>query len=217
MGRSIAIAHFVQGKRKEADVRWPSDTRIASAAVPAARIGGNALGVAHGRRHTHWPAISPATAIDAFRPTQPLTGETMLRNIDPLLGPELLSVLRAMGHGEDIAIVDRNYPALSAGPQLIRQDAADGPRVLDAILSVFPLDKGAQTVARMEVRDKPEEILPVMSDFISVAKVHAPHLEVDSLPPAEFKARASKAVAIVVTGETRVYGNMLLRKGTLPV
>jgi L-fucose mutarotase len=69
----------------------------------------------------------------------------------------------------------------------------------------------------MEVRDKPSELLPVMSDFISVAKTHAPHLEVDSLPPAEFKARASQAVAIVVTGETRVYGNMLLRKGTLPV
>lgn len=217
MGRSIAIAHFVQRKRQKADVGWPSEARIAGVAVPEERIRGNALGVAHGHRNLEWPVITSATATDAFRPTQPLNGETMLRNIDPLLGPELLSVLRAMGHGEDIAIVDRNYPALSAGPQLIRQDAADGPRVLDAILSVLPLDKGAQTVTRMEVRDKPSELLPVMSDFISVAKAHAPHLEVDSLPPAEFKARASKAVAVVVTGETRVYGNMLLRKGTLPV
>lgn len=183
MGRSIAIAHFVQRRRKPAQAPWP--------------VG--------------------AAAVDAFRPSQLLSGASMLRNIDPLLGPELLSVLRAMGHGEDIAIVDRNYPAMSAGPQLIRQDAADGPRVLDAILSVLPLDKGAQTVTRMEVRDKPAEILPVMSDFISVAKAHAPHLEVDSLPPTEFKERASKAVAIVVTGETRVYGNMLIRKGTLPV
>ncbi|MBN3845979.1 MULTISPECIES: RbsD/FucU domain-containing protein [Burkholderiaceae] len=141
----------------------------------------------------------------------------MLRNIDPLLGPELLAVLRAMGHGEDIAIVDRNYPVLSAGPQIIRQDGADGPRVLDAILSVLPLDKGAQTITRMEVRNQPAEILPVMSDFISIANTHAPHLGVDSLPAAEFKVRAAKAVAIVVTGEARVYGNMLLRKGTLPL
>jgi L-fucose mutarotase len=183
MGRSIAIALFVQRRRKSAQVLWP--------------VG--------------------AVAVDASRPSQHLSGNDMLINIDPLLGPELLSVLRAMGHGEDIAIVDRNYPALSAGPQLIRQDGADGPRVLEAILSVLPLDKGAQTVTRMEVRDKPAEILPVMSDFISVAKAHAPHLEVDSLAPAEFKARASRAVAIVVTGETRVYGNILLRKGTLPV
>jgi L-fucose mutarotase len=141
----------------------------------------------------------------------------MLKHIDPLLGPELLSVLRAMGHGEDIVIVDRNYPALSAGPAIIRQDGADGPRVLDAVLSVLPLDKGAQAITRMEVRDQPQEILPVMSDLMKVAKSHAQHLEVDSLPPAEFKARASKAVAIIVTGETRVYGNILLRKGTLPV
>lgn len=141
----------------------------------------------------------------------------MLKNIDPLLGPELLAVLRAMGHGEDIALVDRNYPALTAGPRIIREDGADGPRVLGAVLSVLPLDKGAHTVARMEVRDKPDEVLPVMADLIEVAHTHAPHMEVDSLQPADFKTRASKAVAIIVTGETRVYGNILLRKGTLPV
>lgn len=141
----------------------------------------------------------------------------MLKNIDPLLGPELLALLRAMGHGEDIAIVDRNYPALTAGPTIIREDGVDGPRILDAVLSVLPLDKGPHTATRMEVRDKPDEILPVMADLIKVANLHAPHLEVDSLQPAEFKTRASKAVAIIVTGETRVYGNILVRKGTLPV
>jgi L-fucose mutarotase len=141
----------------------------------------------------------------------------MLKNIDPLLGPELLALLRAMGHGEDIAIVDRNYPALTAGAKIIREEGADGPRMLDAVLSVLPLDKGAQTVTRMEVRDQPDEVLPVMADLIEVARTHAPHLEVDSLQPAAFKARASKAVAIVVTGETRVYGNIVVRKGTLPV
>ncbi len=141
----------------------------------------------------------------------------MLKNIDPILGPDLLATLRAMGHGEDIAIVDRNYPALSAGPAIIRHDGIDGPRTLDAILSVLPLDKGAQAVTRMEVRDKPDELLPVMSDLMKVASRHAPHLEITSLTPAEFKIRASGAVAIVVTGETRVYGNILVRKGTLPV
>ncbi len=141
----------------------------------------------------------------------------MLKNIDPLLGPELLSLLRAMGHGEDIAIVDRNYPALSSGAKLIREDVANGPRVLDAILSVLPLDKGPGTVTRMEVRDKPDEVLEVMRDMIQVTRDHAPTLEVDSLQPSAFKTRASNAVAIIVTGETRVYGNVLVRKGTLPV
>lgn len=141
----------------------------------------------------------------------------MLKNIDPLLGPELLSLLRAMGHGEDIAIVDRNYPALSSGAKLIREDVANGPRVLDAILSVLPLDKGPGTVTRMEVRDKPDEVLEVMHDMIRVTRDHAPTLEVDSLQPSAFKTRASNAVAIIVTGETRVYGNVLVRKGTLPI
>jgi L-fucose mutarotase len=141
----------------------------------------------------------------------------MLKNIDPILGPDLLAILRAMGHGEDIAIVDRNYPALSAGPTLIRHDGTDGPRTLDAVLSVLPLDNGAQAITRMEVRDKPDEVLPVMSDLMGIANRHAPHLAVTSLTPSDFKVRTSKAVAIIVTGETRVYGNILIRKGTLPV
>jgi L-fucose mutarotase len=141
----------------------------------------------------------------------------MLKNIDPILGPDLLAILRAMGHGEDIAIVDRNYPAFSAGPTVIRHDGSDGPRTLDAVLSVLPLDKGVEAATRMEVRDKPDEVLPVMKDLIDMTNKHAPHLEVGSLTADDFKVRASKAVAIIVTGETRVYGNILLRKGTLPV
>jgi L-fucose mutarotase len=140
----------------------------------------------------------------------------MLKNIDPILGPDLLAILRAMGHGEDIAIVDRSYPALSAGPTLIRHDGVDGPRTLDAVLSVLPLDKGAQALTRMEVRDRPGEITPVMSDLMEVASRHAPQLEVSSLNPPDFKLRASRAVAIIVTGEARGYGNILVRKGTLP-
>lgn len=140
----------------------------------------------------------------------------MLKNIDPLLGPDLLALLRAMGHGEDIAIVDRAYPALSAGTRVIRQDGADAPRTLAAVLSVLPLDLGTQAVTRMHVRDRPDEILPVMRDLIEVANQHAPHLQVSVLSASDFKARATHAVAIVVTGESRTYGNILLRKGTLP-
>lgn len=140
----------------------------------------------------------------------------MLKNIDPILGPELLAILRAMGHGEDIAIVDRNYPALTAGPALIRQDGNDGPRTLDAVLSVLPIDTSAQALTRMEVRDKPEVLMPVMTDLVAVAQRHAPDRAVGSLTASDFKARAAKAAAIVVTGESRVYGNILVRKGTLP-
>lgn len=139
----------------------------------------------------------------------------MLKNIDPILGPQLLSILRSMGHGEEIAIVDRNYPALSAGPTLIRHDGSNAPRTLDAVLSVLPLDNSADAMVRMEVRNAPQNLLPVMRDLIDIAGRHALGKEVASLQPSQFKSRAASAVAIIVTGEERVYGNILLRKGTL--
>ena len=76
----------------------------------------------------------------------------MLKSIDPLLTPDLLYVLRAMGHGDEIAIVDANYPAQSAGPDVVRLDAADATRALDAVLSVLPLDTFVPEACwRMEV------------------------------------------------------------------
>lgn len=140
----------------------------------------------------------------------------MLKNVDPLLGPDLLAILRAMGHGEDIAIVDRNYPALTAGPTLVRHDGNDAPRSLAAILSVLPLESGAGAVTRMQFKDQPDELLPVMRELIDTAQRSAPGVAVGSLAPAAFKERAARAAAIVVTGEVRTYGNILLRKGTLP-
>ena len=140
----------------------------------------------------------------------------MLKHIDPLLGPELLAILRAMGHGEEIVIADRNYPALSAGPTIIRHDGSDGVHTLDAVLSVLPLDRGAGTVTRMQARDRPDEILPVMRDLIDVVGRHAPQAEIASMTPADFKARAANAAAIIVTAEARPYGNIIVRKGTLP-
>ena len=64
----------------------------------------------------------------------------MLKGIDPLLSPDLLRVLRAMGHGDEIAIVDGNYPAEEHGKRVVRLDGHGAPRILDAILSVMPVD-----------------------------------------------------------------------------
>src|SRR5271167_2303926 len=76
----------------------------------------------------------------------------MLKNLDPLLTPDLLQVLRAMGHGDEIAIVDANYPAESAGPQVVRLDGIEATRALDAVLSVMPLDEFVPDASwRMEV------------------------------------------------------------------
>ena len=76
----------------------------------------------------------------------------MLKGLDPLLSPDLLHVLRAMGHGDEIAIVDANFPAPSNARRLIRLDGVDTVRALDAVLSVLPLDDFVDCAAfRMSV------------------------------------------------------------------
>ena len=64
----------------------------------------------------------------------------MLKNIPPILGPDLLHILRAMGHGDEIAIVDANFPGSSLGPELVRMDGLGANEVLDAVLTLLPLD-----------------------------------------------------------------------------
>ena len=73
----------------------------------------------------------------------------MLKGIPPILGPDLLYILRAMGHGDEIAIVDANYPADSAGPQLVRLDGLSATDVLDAVLTVMPLDTFVDELASL--------------------------------------------------------------------
>ena len=95
----------------------------------------------------------------------------MLINIDPVLSPELLSILRTMGHGDRLVLCDANFPANSNNSLVIRLDGIDIPRAARAILSVFPLDSFVSTpVQRMEIDNKPEEINEVHQDLINVVK-----------------------------------------------
>ena len=93
----------------------------------------------------------------------------MLKGLDPLLGPELLSTLREMGHGDDIAIVDTNYPATSSGLPVIRLDGVPAPRVLDAVLSVMPLDDFVPDAAwRMQMVEDAAGELPIFDEVRAV-------------------------------------------------
>ena len=90
----------------------------------------------------------------------------MLKNLDPMLTPDLLHALRAMGHGDEIAIVDANYPANSPGPRVVRLDGVDATRALDAILSVMPLDDFVPEACwRMQVVGAPDEEQPMFAEF----------------------------------------------------
>ena len=141
----------------------------------------------------------------------------MLKNLDPILTPDLLQVLRAMGHGDDIAIVDANFPAESAGPQVVRLDGVDATRALDAVLSVMPLDDFVPEAAhRMEVVGKPKAEMPIFDEFRKIiAAREGAKFKLGSLERFKFYEVASQCFAIVATGERRLYGNVILKKGVV--
>lgn len=142
----------------------------------------------------------------------------MLKGIDPLLGPGLLSTLRAMGHGDEIVIADANFPAHSTGQpnRVLRADGVDAVRLTQAIVSVLPLDDFVPAAAfRMAVVDKPDEVPPITQEFARVLKAAHYNGPIEPIERHAFYARAKAAYAIVATGETRLYGNLILKKGVV--
>ncbi len=141
----------------------------------------------------------------------------MLKGIHPLLSPDLLHAMAAMGHGDEIAIVDANFPAASLGPRLIEIRGASSPDVLDALLTLFPLDTGVvPAVFTMEVIDDPAAVPDPVMDFAEVFTQHRlADCEIGTLERRAFYERAKRAFALVRTGEMRPYGNILLVKGVV--
>jgi L-fucose mutarotase len=141
----------------------------------------------------------------------------MLIGLDPLLGPDLLQALRAMGHGDDIVLADANFPAQSVARRLIRYDDCDLPRLLAAVLKVLPIDQFEPAAAvGMEVVGDRARREPVHGDIERLLAAHAqPRASLALIERHAFYARARDAFAVVATGERRFYGNVILRKGTI--
>ena len=141
----------------------------------------------------------------------------MLKGLHPLLTADLLHALGSMGHGDVVAIVDANFPASSLGPPVVEVAGASAPAVLDAVLSVLPLDVVAMPPAStMEVVDAPQSVPEPVADFAEVFTRHGlDDVEIGRLPRRDFYQQSREAFAIVRTGELRPYGNILLVKGTV--
>jgi L-fucose mutarotase len=141
----------------------------------------------------------------------------MLKNLDPLLSPDLLRALRAMGHGDELAIVDANYPAETSGRPVLRYDGHSATTVLDAILSVLPLDTYVPHAAFcMEVVGAPEAEQPIFDDFRAIIRQReGDRFGLAKLERYAFYARAQAAFAVVASGERRLYGNIILKKGVI--
>ncbi|MBU1176634.1 MAG: ribose ABC transporter [Alphaproteobacteria bacterium] len=139
----------------------------------------------------------------------------MLKGIPALIGPDLLHVLGSMGHGDELVVADANFPGASLGPRLIRMDGHSATEVLDAVLTLMPLDDFEHSAFRMEVVGEPDRIEPVMTAFASIVTRHEPLVALMALERHAFYARARHAFAIVQTGETRLYGNVIIKKGVV--
>lgn len=140
----------------------------------------------------------------------------MLKGIPPILNPDLLQVLRAMGHGDEIALVDANFPAESAGPPVIRLDGVMLNDLLDAILTVLPLDTFVEEQAwGMAVVDDPDKREQTHLDFDALIKKHEAGMSLSLLERFAFYDHTAKVFAVVQTGERRLYGNIILKKGII--
>lgn len=139
----------------------------------------------------------------------------MLKNISPILSPELLKILMEMGHGDEIVIGDGNFPAASIAQRLIRLDGHGVPEILDAILKLMPLDTYVdEPVALMDNGDaeNPPEIWATYKDIVT-ANEGDKNVKLEER--FAFYDRAKKAYAVIATGETAIYANIILKKGVV--
>lgn len=143
----------------------------------------------------------------------------MLKGISPLISPELLEVLARMGHGDSIVLADAHFPGESVGKRVVRADGLAIPDLLEAILPLLELDSYVEAPLVMMAPVESDTLDPrVEASYRAAVDRHAP-----ATPPIarierfEFYERAKAAFAVVMTGETAKYGNILLIKGVTPV
>ncbi len=140
----------------------------------------------------------------------------MLKGLNPILSPELLSTLRAMGHGDEIAIVDGNYPGVEHARRLVRLDGVALIPALNAVLSVMPVDDFVEeAIFRSTYRQERDTLEPVHREIIDCCASHEPERAVVPLVGADFYNRVRAAHTLVQTSEPRLYANVILRKGVI--
>ncbi len=144
----------------------------------------------------------------------------MLKGISPLISPELLKVLAEMGHGDRIILGDSNFPAESMGKaaKVVRCDGIKMPELLEAILELFPLDTYVEKpVGIMQTVPGDNPDVPIWKEYKKIVARFDSRGE-DAFEQIErfaYYEEAKKCYAIVSTGETAIYANIILQKGVV--
>jgi len=142
----------------------------------------------------------------------------MLRNVPPILSPELLKIMREMGHGDVIILADANFPGSSVAKRLVRLDGIAVTDLLDAVLQLLPLDVHVDkpvVLMRPIPQDPIPEIWGAFSEIIKKRDEEKAFSEFELIERMAFYEYAKEAYAIVQTGTTAPYANIGLKKGVL--
>ena len=140
----------------------------------------------------------------------------MLKGIPSILSPELLKILMEMGHGDELVIGDGNFPAASVARRLVRLDGHGVPEVLDAVLRLFPLDTYVDAPAAvMAVAPGDGGEPPIWGVYRETVARHEGDRKIEQVERFRFYDRARQAYAVVATGESAVYANIILKKGVV--
>ena len=143
----------------------------------------------------------------------------MLIGISPLLSPDLLAVLCRMGHGDEIVLADAHFPGETCNPRVLRADGLKIADLLDAILPLLALDSYVSNPVLMMAAVEGDTLdEAVERRYRAAIDKHWPKTPpIARLERFRFYERAAKAFAVVMTGETAKYGNIILKKGVTPV
>ena len=143
----------------------------------------------------------------------------MLIGISPLISPDLLAVLHRMGHGDEIVLADAHFPGETYGKRVLRADGLKIPDLLDAILPLFILDTYVESSLIMMSAVSGDQLDPaVETSYRKAIDKHWPKTPpIQRIDRFDFYDRAKQSFAILMTGETVKYGNIILKKGVTPI
>ena len=139
----------------------------------------------------------------------------MLKGISPVISPELLKILCEMGHGDEIVIGDGNFPAAANARRLVRLDGHGVPEVLDAVLKLIPLDTYVESPAVLMATGEGEPTPEIWDAYEDIIAANNGETNISTIERFAFYERTRSAYAVIATGETAIYANIILKKGVI--
>ena len=138
----------------------------------------------------------------------------MLKGIPKIISPELLKIMMEMGHGDELVIGDGNFPGAGVNARCVRCDGHNVPELLKAILELYPLDTYDKPAYIMAKTPGDTVETPIWDEYAEIIKPYTEE-KLEQIERFAFYERAKKAYAVVMTGESALYANIIIKKGVV--